>query len=83
MKQKYYNSGFSIGSRGGGRLYYRSKNVLDHVDVKFRVWYTDGTEKVITRRKNTKDYYYLISFIDKGLEPIESKVSEWSKEMRK
>lgn len=66
-------SGFSIGSRGSVRGYWRYRDEVDHVDVDFEVHYTDGRVRKVTATEGSgkcdKLYFYIGSPKPKAVEP--------------
>lgn len=68
MTTKTRPSGFSIGSRGSIRGYWRFREEVDHVEVKFEVHYEDGRVRIVTANEGTSKCDRLMSFV--GAPPI-------------
>ena len=58
-KEKPVNTGFSVGY--SYRSYYRYKQVVDHYECSFKVWYEDGRTGTIKCRKYSAMYRKLNS----------------------
>lgn len=63
MNTKTRPSGFSIGSRGSIRGYWRFREEVDHVEVKFEVHYEDGRVRMVTANEGTSKCDRLMSFV--------------------
>ena len=64
-KEVYQRSGFSVGSSGHSRFYWRTKNVPDHVEVLFDVTYTNGSVRRVKAIDGTGKYEKLMSYVGK------------------
>ncbi len=60
-RETFTPSGFSIGSRGGGRMYWRVKNVPNHVEVTLNVVYENGKHVQITLVEDSYRYNRIMS----------------------
>lgn len=58
-------SGFSIGSRGSIRGYWRFREEVDHIDAEFEVHYRDGRVRSVSAREGSKKCDKLYSYIGK------------------
>lgn len=65
MDVKTRPSGFSVGSRGSVRTYWRFREEVDHIDVDFRVHYQDGRVCKVTAREGSGKCDKLYSYIGK------------------
>lgn len=68
MTTKTRPSGFSIGSKGHMRTYWRFREEVDHVDVDFEVHYQDGRVCQVTAREESGKFDKLHSYIGKPKE---------------
>lgn len=72
MDVKTRPSGFSVGSRGSFRTYWRFREEVDHIDVDFRVHYQDGRVCKVTAREGSGKCDKLYSYMGKPkLKPVE------------
>lgn len=58
-------SGFSLGSRGGGRLYWRFRKVPSHVEVKVDVVFEDGEHQRLTLTEGSGRYNRIMAICKK------------------
>lgn len=83
MDVKTRPSGFSVGSRGSVRTYFRFREEVDHIDVDFRVHYQDGRVCKVTAREGSgkcdKLYFYIGKPKPKPVEPPKPVVIELPK----
>jgi len=68
MREEYRHSGFSIGTRGGGRMYWRVKNVPSHVEVKLNVVYENGNHAQLTLTEGSGRYNRIMAQCEKRKE---------------
>lgn len=61
MRDTVRPSGFSIGSKGSFRSYYRFGHEYSHTEVKFEVHYNDGSVRHITANVGSNAYQKLIA----------------------
>ena len=68
MREEYRHSGFSLGSRGGARMYWRVKNVPSHVEVKVNVVYENGNRGQLTLTEGSGRYNRIMAICEKRKE---------------
>lgn len=68
MREEYRHSGFSIGTRGGGRMYWRVKNVPSHIEVKLNVVYDNGNRSQLTLTEGSGRYNRIMAQCEKRKE---------------
>lgn len=67
-REEYRHSGFSIGTRGGGRMYWRVKNVPSHIEVKLNVVYENGNHSQLTLTEGSGRYNRIMAQCEKRKE---------------
>lgn len=65
FKTCFENTGFSVGAKGNGRLYFSKRNRLQRVEVTFHVTYHNNFSKNITVMEKSNAYYKLLSYVEK------------------
>ncbi len=68
MREEYRHSGFSIGTRGGGRMYWHVKNVPSHIEVKLNVVYENGNRSQLTLTEGSGRYNRIMAQCEKRKE---------------
>lgn len=68
MREEYRHSGFSLGTRGGARMYWRVKNVPSYVEVKLNVVYENGNHRQLTLTEGSGRYNRIMTQCEKRKE---------------
>lgn len=68
MREEYRHSGFSLGTRGGARMYWRVKNVPSYVEVKLNVVYENGNHGQLTLTEGSGRYNRIMAQCEKRKE---------------